>query len=57
MMAKKKEGETPGPGKAQGSSVGKYQYREVERGGLGNRGRDEGLWDFRGVGARKGKII
>ena len=48
--AKKKEGVVPGPGKAQCSSVGKYQDREVGRCGLGNRGREEGLWDFRGGG-------
>ena len=48
MMPKKKEGVAPGPGKAQGSSVGEYQDREVGRGWLGKRGREEDLWDFRG---------
>ena len=47
MMPKKKEGEASSPGKAQCSSVGEYQNREAGRGGLENRGREEGLWDFR----------
>ena len=50
MMLKKKEGMAPGPGKAQCSSIGEYQKREVGRGELGNRGREEGLWDFWGGG-------
>ena len=53
MMPKKKEGETPGSGKAQCNSVGGYQDREVGRGGLGNRGKEEGLWDFLGVGSQE----
>ena len=48
MMPKKKEGVATVPGRAQCSSVREYQDREVGRGGLGNRGREEGLWDFRG---------
>ena len=32
MMPKKKEGEAPGSGKTQCSSVGDYQDREVGRG-------------------------
>ena len=43
MMPKKKVGVTPDPGKAQCSSVGEYQNREVGRVGLGNRGKEEGL--------------
>ena len=46
MIPKKKEGEVPGPGKAQCSSVREYQDREVGRGWLGNRRREEGLWDL-----------
>ena len=57
MMSKKKEGVAPGPGKAQCSSVGEYQDREVGRGWLGNRGREEGLWDFPEWGSRKGELI
>ena len=53
MMPKKKEGVAPGPGQAQCSSVGEYQDREVGRGGLGNRGREEGLWDFQGEGIQE----
>ena len=53
MMPKKKEVVVPGPGKAQCSSVGEYQDREVGRGGLGNRGREEGLWDFWGGGIQE----
>ena len=49
-MPKKKERVAPGPEKAQCSRVGEYQDREVGRNGLGNRGREEGLWDFRGGG-------
>ena len=48
MMPKKKGEVAPGPGKAQCSSVVEYQDREVGRGGLGNSGREEGLWDFWG---------
>ena len=55
MMPEKKEDR--GPGKAQCSSVVEYQEREVGRGGLGNRGKEEGLWDFREWEARKGEII
>ena len=58
MLPKKKEGEGPGPGKAQCSSVGEYQDREAGRGGLGNSGREEGLWGFWGGGQSwKGEII
>ena len=57
MMPKKKEGAAPGPGKAQCSSVSEYQDREVGRGGLGKRGREEGYGTFRELGARKGEII
>ena len=39
--AKKKKEVAPGPGKAQFSSVGEYQDREVGKGGLGNRWREE----------------
>ena len=53
MMPKKKEGVAPSPGKAQYSSVGDYQDREVGRGGLGNRGREEGLWNFWGGGVKE----
>ena len=53
MMPKKNEGVAPGPGKAQCSSVGEYQDREMGRGGLGNRRMAEGLWDFQGVGIQK----
>ena len=42
-MPKKMEEEVPGSGKAQCSSVGEYQDREMGRGWLGNRGREEGL--------------
>ena len=52
-MSKKNGGVVPGSGKAQCSIVGEYQNREEGRGGLGNRGREEGLWDFRGVGSQK----
>ena len=38
-MPKKKEGEASSPGKAQCSSVGKYQDREAGRGGLQGEGR------------------
>ena len=59
MMPKKKEGVAPGPGprKAQCSSVGEYQDREVGRGGLGNRGREKGLWDFQGGDPGKGNHL
>ena len=50
MMPKKKEEAAPGSGKAQCSSVEEYQDREAGRDGLGNRGREEGLWDFQGGG-------
>ena len=53
MMPKNREGEAFGPGKAQCSSVGEYQDKEVGRGGLGNRGWEEGLWDFRGGGIQE----
>ena len=53
MIPKKKEGVAPGPGKAQCSSVGEYQDREVGIGRLGNRGREEDLWDFRGGGMQE----
>ena len=54
MMPKKKEGVASGPGKAQySSSVGEYPDREVGRGRLGNRVREEGLWDFRGGGIQE----
>ena len=53
MMPKKKEEASPGPGKAQCSGVGQYQDREVGRGGLENRGREENLWDFQGVGSQE----
>ena len=46
----------PGPGKAQCSSVGEYEDREVGRDGLGNWGMEEGLWDFRGGGIQERKI-
>ena len=54
MMPKKKKAEVSGPGKAQCSSVRDYQDKDMGTGGLGNRGREEGLWGFwRG---RKGEI-
>ena len=37
MMSKKKEGMAPGSGKAQCSSVGQYQNREVGRGGWSHK--------------------
>ena len=43
----------PGSGKTQGSSIGEYQNREVGRSKWGNRGGEEGLWDFWGVGSQK----
>ena len=46
MMSKKKDREAPGPGKAQCSSIGGYQDGEVGGGQLGNKGREDGLWDF-----------
>ena len=52
-MMPKKEGVALGPGKDQCSSVGEYQDREVGRGGLGDRGQEEGLWDFRGGGIQE----
>ena len=58
MMSKKKEGEAPGPRKTQCSRVGEYQDMEVGRGGLGNRGREEGLYgNFQERGSWKGEII
>ena len=53
MMSKKNRGVAPGYGKTQCSSIGQYQNREVGRGGWGNRGKEEGLWDFRGVGSQE----
>ena len=49
----KNGGVAPGSGKAQCSSIGDYQDREVERGGWGNTGKEEGLWDLRVVGTQK----
>ena len=46
MMPKKKEGEAPSPRKAQCSRLGEYQERGAGRGSWGNKGREEGLWDF-----------
>ena len=44
-------------GSVQQYSVEQYQNREMGRGGWGNSGREEGLWDFLEWGARKGEII
>ena len=52
MMSKKNGGVASGSGKAQCSSIEQYQNREVGRGGWGNRGRENGLWELRG---EKGK--
>ena len=43
MMSKKNGGVAPGPGKAQCSSIGKYQNREVGRVGWGVQGDGRGL--------------
>ena len=53
MMSKKNREVAPGSGKTQCSSVGEFQNREARRGGWRNRGREEGLWDLRGVGTQK----
>ena len=55
IKPRKKEGEDPGsdPGKALCSSVGECQDREVGRGGLGNREREEDLRDLRGGGIQE----
>ena len=56
MMSKKNGGVAPGSGMTQYSSIGEYQNREVGRSGWGDRGKKEGLWDFRGSGEpEKGK--
>ena len=51
MMSKKNEGVAPGYGKTQCSSIGQYQNRKV--GAWENKGREECLSDFRGVGVQK----
>ena len=56
MIPKKKEGVAPSPGKAQCSSFGDYQDREVGRCGLGNRGGKRAYGTFMEGGSRKGKI-
>ena len=43
MMSKKNGGVAPGSGKAQCTSIGEYQNREVGRGGWRNTGREEEL--------------
>ena len=53
MMYKKNRGVSPGSGKTQCSSIGQNQNREVGRGRWKNRGTEEGLWDFQGVGSQK----
>lgn len=53
MMSNNKEGVAPGSGKTQCSSVGEYHNREVQRDGWGNRGREERLWDFGGLGIQE----
>ena len=53
MMSKKNGGVAPGSGRIQCSSIGEYQNRVVGRDGWGNRRREEGLWDFQGVGRHK----
>ena len=53
MMSEKKEGVDPGSGKAQCISVGKYQNRELVKGGCRNRGREKGIGTFEGQGNRK----
>ena len=56
MMYKKNGGVAPGSGKTQCSSIGQNQNREVGRSEWENRGREEGLWDFQGMGGpEKGK--
>ena len=54
MIYKKNGGGSSGSGKTQCSSIGQNQNRKVGRGGWENRGREEGLCDFRGVGGQKG---
>ena len=56
MMSKKKEGVAPGSGKAQCSSVGKYQDREVGNGEWGTEGGKRACGTFRDGDPGKGKI-
>ena len=55
-MPKKKEGVAPVSGKAQCSSVGEYQDKEVGRGGWGTGGGKRAYGTFRKGGSRKWKI-
>ena len=57
MMSTKKEGVASGSRKAQCSSVGEYQNREVGRGGWGTGGGKRAYGTLGEWGARKGEII
>ena len=57
MISKKKEGVVPGPGKAQCSSVGEYQDREMGRVDGGTSGGKRAYRTLGEWGARKGEII
>ena len=50
MIPMKKERVAPGPGKAQCSSVGEYQDREVGMGWMGEQGEGRGLMGLSGRG-------
>ena len=57
MMSKKKQGVAPGPGKAQCSSVGDYQDREVGRVDWGTGGGKRAYGTFGEGGSWKREII